>query len=104
MPLRSAAPGACGEGAEELGRRGVDVALWAFTSGSFVLGLEGARNQVAGIAEALGVPASSTSLALVDACNAVGAARVAIAATYPADVAHAFGRFLAEAGIEVVSV
>lgn len=92
------------EGAAELGRRGVDAALWACTSGSFVFGLEGARQQAAGIAEALGVPASSTSLAFVHACEAVGAARVAVAATYPADVADPFVRFLAEAGLEVVSV
>lgn len=92
------------EGAAELGRRGVDAALWACTSGSFVFGLEGARRQAAGVAEILGVPASSTSLAFVHACEAVGATRVAIAATYPADVAHAFGRFLAEAGLDVVSV
>lgn len=92
------------EGAAELGRRGVDAALWACTSGSFVFGLEGARRQAAGIAEVLGVPASSTSLAFVHACEAVGAARVAVAATYPADVADSFGRFLAEAGLEVVSV
>lgn len=92
------------EGAAELRRRGVDAAVWACTSGSFVFGLEGARKQAAGIAEDLGAPASSTSLAFVRACNAVGAARVAVAATYPADVAHAFGRFLAEAGLEVVSV
>lgn len=92
------------EGAAELGRRGVDAAVWACTSGSFVFGLEGAREQAARIAEALGVPASSTSLAFVRACRAVDAPRVAVAATYPADVAGAFRRFLAEAGVEVVSV
>lgn len=91
-------------GADELARRGVDATLWACTSGSFVFGLEGARRQAAAIADTLGVPASSTSLAFVRACEALGAHRVAIAATYPADVAGAFESFLAEAGLEVVSV
>jgi maleate cis-trans isomerase len=92
------------DGARELARRGVDAALWACTSGSFVFGLEGARRQAAAIADTVGVPASSTSLAFVRACQALGAHRVAVAATYPADVAGAFEWFLAEAGLEVVSV
>lgn len=91
------------DGAGELAKRGVDAALWACTSGSFVFGLEGARQQAAGIGEAIGVPASSTSLAFLHACETVNASRVAVAATYPADVVEAFRSFLAEAGVEVVS-
>jgi len=92
------------EGARELRQRGVDAAMWACTSGSFVFGPGGARRQVAELAGFLGVPTSSTSWAFVQAIRAVGARRVAIAATYPEDIARAFETFLAAAGIGVASV
>lgn len=92
------------EGAGELAARGVDVALWACTSGSFVFGWDGATEQVAGLAEHLGRPVSSTSFAFVRAAQHLGVERVAVAATYPDDVAQAFGRFLGHGGIEVLSV
>ncbi len=44
----------------------------ACTSGSFVYGWEGARQQVEAIAQATGVPASSTPFAFVDASRALG--------------------------------
>lgn len=90
------------EGAAELARADVASAMWACTSGSFVLGLEGARAQAGAVAESLGVPASSTSLAFVAACGHLGIGRVAIAGSYPADVVALFVRFLGDAGIEVV--
>ncbi len=82
----------------------LDAAIWACTSGSFVFGWDGAREQAAVVADALGVPASSTSFAFVNALRALGARRVAIAATYPQDVADRFADFLGEGGIEVLSV
>jgi maleate cis-trans isomerase len=78
--------------------------MWACTSGSFVFGPDGARIQAAGVAQALGVPASSTSIAFVDACAALGVRRVAVAASYPADVAQHFVRFLTGGGVEVVAM
>ncbi len=92
------------EGAAALKGRDVAAAIWACTSGSFVFGWEGAREQVRWITDVLGVPASSTSFAFVEAIKALGLRRVAIAATYPDDVANAFATFLGEAGIEVLSV
>jgi maleate cis-trans isomerase len=92
------------EGAAELKRRGVHAVMWACTSGSFVFGSEGARQQAAEIEELVGVPASSTSIAFVEAVRSVGARRVAIAATYPDDVARAFAAYLAAADIETVAV
>ena len=77
-------------------------AIWACTSGSFVYGLDGAREQARGVAEIVGVPASSTSLAFAAACSALGIRRVAIAATYPDDIAALFERFLADSGVETV--
>lgn len=91
------------DGAQQLDGK-VDAVIWACTSGSFVFGWDGAREQANALGKRLGVPASSTSFAFVEAIRAIGATRVAIAATYPDDVANAFADFLGEAGIEVTSV
>ena len=89
-------------GAEVLRDHAIDVCMWACTSGSFALGLAGAKRQAQDIADALGVPASSTSLAFLSATHALGLKRVAVAATYPEDLANAFRTFLVEGGVEVV--
>ena len=91
-------------GVEELIAHDVDVCMWACTSGSFVYGLRGAREQADEIAGRLGVPASSTSLAFVHALRALRIQRVAVAATYPDDLAAEFRSFLGEGGIEVVQL
>lgn len=79
-------------------------AMWACTSGSFVYGLEGARQQVEPLAAMLGVPVSSTSLAFLEAARAVGARTVSIAATYPDDVATLFAQLLIDGGFDVVNL
>ncbi|UGY91576.1 maleate cis-trans isomerase family protein [Streptomyces gobiensis] len=90
-------------GVGELLERGADAVLWACTSASFVFGWEGAQEQVRELSAAAGLPASSTSFAFVHAAKALGVERVAIAATYPEDVAEHFAAFLKAAGIEVVA-
>lgn len=91
-------------GAEALRAQGVDAVVWACTSGSFVFGWDGAAAQVDGVAAAAGVPASSTSFAFADAVRHLGLRRVAVAATYPQDVADRFAEFLGKAGTEVVAL
>ncbi|APE34663.1 maleate cis-trans isomerase [Nocardia mangyaensis] len=91
-------------GAELLAPDEPAAVVWACTSGSFVYGPHGARGQVESLAEAAGVPASSTSFAFVEAARALGVRRVAVVASYPEDVARLFVDFLADAGIEVVSM
>jgi len=91
-------------GARQLRSPAVDAVVWACTSGSFVFGWEGAQDQASAVARALGVPASSTSLAFVQAARALRLVRVAVAATYPADVTDHFARFLRRGGIEVVGL
>ncbi len=91
-------------GASLLASEKPDVVVWACTSGSFVYGPDGARGQVESLAEAAGVPASSTSFAFVEAARALGVRRVAVVASYPEDVARLFVDFLADAGIDVVSM
>jgi maleate cis-trans isomerase len=92
------------DGARELKALGVAAAVWACTSGSFVFGRDGAAAQVAGVREVAGVPATSTSFAFTDALRMLGLRRVAVAATYPADVARRFVDFLGQAGVEVVAL
>lgn len=91
-------------GAQELRKAQVDSVVWACTSGSFVFGWDGAATQAREVGEALGVPASSTSLAFVDALMEIGARRVAVAATYPHDVSVHFRSFLEAGGVEVLSL
>lgn len=89
-------------GARELGQ--VASVIWACTSGSFVFGWDGASAQVEALSVAAGVPASSTSFAFADAAVRLGLKRVAVAATYPDDVARLFVEFLGVAGVEVVGL
>ncbi|MGC5627657.1 maleate cis-trans isomerase family protein [Georgenia sp. Z1344] len=90
-------------GAAALAPRRPGSVMWACTSGSFVRGRAGAQRQVDELATATGVPTSSTSLAFVAALRDLGIRRVAVAATYPADVADLFTTYLRDAGIEVVA-
>ncbi|MFF4913612.1 maleate cis-trans isomerase family protein [Streptomyces tendae] len=91
-------------GVAELRLAGADAVVWACTSGSFVHGWDGAHEQVRALAQAAGLPASSTSFAFVHAAKEIGVRRVSIGATYPDDVARLFADFLGTAGIEVADV
>lgn len=90
------------EGAEALAGSGIESVMWTSTSASFVLGLDGIRQQIDTLEKALGVPASTTAMAFARAIKALDADRVAIAATYPEDVAQRFRDFLGHFDIEVV--
>ncbi|MFF3496696.1 decarboxylase [Streptomyces sp. NPDC002795] len=102
--LEMGAPDRLAAGVEELRLSGAEAVVWACTSGSFVRGWDGAHEQVRGLAMAAGLPASSTSFAFAHALPEVRARRVAVAATYPEDVADHFAAFLKAAGVEVLSV
>lgn len=92
------------EGAHRLARYQPDAVLWACTSGSFVFGWGGAEEQARNLATAAGVPATSTSFAFVHAAQALGVRRVAVAASYPDEVAQRFVEFLGRGGLEVLSM
>lgn len=81
-----------------------DGVMWACTSGSFVYGPDGVHRQAAWIARASGTPASSTSIAFLEALRHLGAARVSIAATYPDAVTRHFVDLLAHDGVDVCAV
>ncbi|MDI3386959.1 decarboxylase [Streptomyces sp. B-S-A8] len=102
--LRMGAADRLAAGVEELRLSGAEAVVWACTSGSFVFGWEGAHDQVRDLARTAGLPASSTSFAFAHAAREVGAERVAVAATYPEDVAGHFVTFLRAAGIDVAAM
>ncbi|QDQ11703.1 decarboxylase [Streptomyces spectabilis] len=102
--LEMGSPARLAAGVEELRLTGAEAVVWACTSGSFVFGWEGAHGQVRALARSAGLPASSTSFAFVHAVRELGAERVAVAATYPEDVAGHFAAFLKAAGIDTVSL
>ncbi|MBA3584856.1 MAG: hypothetical protein H0W36_10090 [Gemmatimonadetes bacterium] len=83
------------DGAAVLKGRDVKSAPWVRTSRSFVFGRSGAEEQVRFLEDLLGVPASSTSVALVEVLGVLGRRRVAAAAIYPEDVTQSFKEFLA---------
>lgn len=81
-----------------------DAVMWACTSGSFVYGLEGCREQARWLQEATQTRASSTSLAFAAAVHHLGLERVSIAATYPREVAACFVALLEDDGIRVTAL
>lgn len=89
------------EGVERMRRWQPEVVVWACTSGSFVRGRSGALAQIEAIERTAGVPATSTSLAFVEAAAALGIEEVVVVAPYPEEAASAFTAFLAEWGIAV---
>ncbi|UPK75917.1 maleate cis-trans isomerase [Nocardioidaceae bacterium SCSIO 66511] len=92
------------EGARALEEYEPDAVMWACTSGSFVFGWDGAREQAAGVAAELDVPVSSTSIAFVDAFRHLGISKVAVAASYPEDVATHFVDFMRKGGADVLTM
>jgi maleate cis-trans isomerase len=91
-------------GVEELRLSGAEAVVWACAAGSFGYGWEGAHEQVRTLARMAGMPASSTSFGFAHAVRELDVHRVAVAATYPEDLAARCAAFLKAAGAEVVSV
>lgn len=80
-----------------------DAMMWASTSASFVHGARGMDRQAKWISDAARVPASSTSLAFLEALRALRITRVAVASTYPPAVTGHFVNLLCEEGYQVSS-
>ncbi|EHR62843.1 maleate cis-trans isomerase family protein [Saccharomonospora cyanea] len=98
-------PARLAEGAAQLAAHEPAAVVWACTSGSFVYGWDGAHTQVEQLSAAAGgLPASSTSFAFVRAARALGVRTVAVAASYPDDVAELFVEFLRRGGVDVVGM
>lgn len=97
-------PAKLAEGVALLAPHRPAAVMFACTSGGFVYGPDGAADQVDRLADLAGVPASSTSVAFVHALAALRCSRVAVAASYPRDIADMFSDFLAAHGVSVESM
>ena len=102
--LKSGDPGLLAEGARKAALLRPDALIWACTSASFVGGHDWALSQVAAMEAAGPCRASSTSLAFAEGLQALGIARVAIMATYPAAVAEHFAGFLEATGSRIAKL
>lgn len=92
------------EAGTRLADAGCNALAWACTCASFIGGLEWARNQAARLAEATGLPATSTSLALLAAIRSLGADTVDVLSPYPKELSAALEKFLHEANVEVAAM
>ena len=92
------------QAAEELAQMGCDALSWPCTCASFVGGLEWSQRQVRALTKATGLPATSTSLAMLEAVRHLGADVVDVVSPYPAALTHRFLRFLDDAGINAAAM
>lgn len=90
--------------ARELGEAGCDLVAWPCTCASFIGGLDWSREQAAAVARAARRPATSTSLAMLEAVRVLGADTVDVVSAYPPPTTHRFLRFLDEAGVGVAAM
>lgn len=79
------------------------VVTYACTSGSFVNGVQGARNLSKAMVQAGAPAAVTTSEGLLMALDALGVSRVAVATPYLAELTDRLTSFLEQAGKSVVS-
>lgn len=89
--------------ARSLGAVAPEAIVYACTSGSFVNGRNGARRISRAIAEETGVPALTTSEALLEALDALHVRTIAVATPYVERLTRRLEDFLAEDGREVVA-
>ena len=80
----------------------VDVVAWGGTAGSW-LGPDRDRETVRRISEATGLPATTSTLAYLDAFAAFGTTRLALLTPYTADVNRAVGQRYAAEGLTVLA-
>ena len=90
--------------ARNLVARGCGALAWACTSGSFIGGLEWAYSQVDALQAATGLPATSATIAMIEAARELGADRVDLLGAYPVDITDQFRQCLIDAGFSVVTV
>ena len=83
---------------------GADAVAYACTSASFIRGREGNDALCRRLVSASGVPATTTSEAVLAALRALNARRIAVVTPYLWDVAQKLRLFLEEAECDVVSL
>lgn len=91
--------------AKHLASAGVQVIAYACTAGSFMHGAAFDRQVMQRVSEVTGgIPAVTTSAAVVEALRFLGVRRVSVCTPYPAELNSRLGRFLSENGFLVVNV
>jgi maleate cis-trans isomerase len=110
IPLRETTPAGLremNEGVEAAARLlasvSPDVVAYACTSGSFLEGRERLRAQIDAIGAIAGCPVVATSAALIDALQALGIQRLALATPYLDSINRVEQRFLEDHAFDVVS-
>ncbi|HEY3524424.1 MAG TPA: aspartate/glutamate racemase family protein [Candidatus Limnocylindrales bacterium] len=88
--------------AELLADARVDAILWSGTSAAW-LGLDADRRLVASIESATSVPATTSTLALLDALDALAVRRYGLVVPYVSPIADAIQRNLADAGYACIA-
>ncbi|MEU8567941.1 decarboxylase [Streptomyces pathocidini] len=89
------------EAVRALGAVSPEVVAYACTSGSFVGGIAGERGMCAAMEQSGEMPALTTSGALLEALQELGARRIALVTPYTGSVTTALEEFLAEGGVSV---
>jgi maleate isomerase len=95
-------PGPIVEAAGLLADARVDSIVWSGTSGGW-RGIADDQALCAAISAATGVPATTSTLALLAALRLLGARRLGLVTPYPADMHEAVARTFAAAGLDVVA-
>ena len=90
------------EAANLLADAGMDVIAWNGTSGSWK-GLDADRMLVARVQAATGVPATTSTLDVLEGCRALGVTTCGLATPYLADVHDAITRTYAGAGLRIAA-
>ncbi len=88
--------------AEQLADADVDLITFACTSGSLLHGPGWDRTLVERIVAASGIPATTTTTAVMDNLHQLGVRRIGVGTPYPDDVNEAERRFLEATGFDVV--
>ena len=79
-----------------------DAIAWACTSGSFLGDRDTLNHQVDALQEVAGVPATTTSVAILEALHRHGAKRLCVLTPYPPEVGEPFIHYLERHGFEVL--
>jgi maleate isomerase len=91
-------------GAGLLADAGVDIIVYGCTTGSLVGGVEWEEGLVGRIEEETGIPAVSTSSAVVEALRTLGAKRIGVATPYSEELNGLEKSFLEDLGFQVTGI
>ena len=89
------------EPGRELKARNAEAIVWACTSGSFIGGYRWALDQLSRLEDALGVPVTSATVALIQCARRSGLHHVDVLSPYPEEVSEVFYECLSDAGLSV---